>query len=216
MQALEPPLKATPGAECGPGSLPETGVQGRVSREDHLSGRAAQGYTCNAELVGSYEKPTNTGTVGGFKVERYVDAAGHDCAYYDTTLLFPTNLFDVEGGVNVLDMSDPRAPVLTERLVTPAMLSPHESLVVSKQRGLLAAVFGNPTTNVGIVDVYDISEDCRHPELKSSSPVGILGHESGMAPDGRTFYSASPGTQHAGRRRHLQPLRAGSALDRPV
>ena len=124
-----------------------------------------------------------------------MDAAGHDCAYYDTTLLFPSNLFDVEGGVNVLDMSDPRAPVLTERLLTPAMLSPHESLVVSKQRGLLAAVFGNPATNVGIVDVYDISGDCRHPELKSSSPVGVLGHESGMAPDGRTFYSASPGTQ---------------------
>ena len=97
--------------------------------------------------------------------------------------------------MNVLDMSDPRAPVLTERLLTPAMLSPHESLVVSQQRGLLAAVFGNPATNVGIVDVYDISGDCRHPELKSSSPVGVLGHESGMAPDGRTFYSASPGTQ---------------------
>ena len=40
------------------------------------------------------------GTVGGFKVERYVDAAGHDCAYYETTLMYPTNLLDSEGGVN--------------------------------------------------------------------------------------------------------------------
>ena len=31
--------------------------------------------------------------------------------------------------------------------------------------------------------------------LKSSAPTGVLGHESGMAPDGRTFYSASPGSQ---------------------
>ena len=29
-QALEPPLSPTPQADCGPGSRPETGVQGRV------------------------------------------------------------------------------------------------------------------------------------------------------------------------------------------
>ena len=191
-QAPEPALLPTPQAECGPGSRPETGTQGRVSPEDHESGRAARGFTCNTELVGSYTKPNAVGTVGGFKVERYVDAAGHDCAYYDSTLMFPTNLFDLEGGVNVLDMADPLQPKLTARLVTPAMDSPHESLVLSHRRGLLAAVVGNVTTNVGIVDIYDVSADCRHPVLLSSTPVGFLGHESGMAPDGRTFYSASP------------------------
>jgi hypothetical protein len=191
-QAPEPPLLPTPRADCGPGSRPETGTQGRVSPEDHESGRAARGSTCNTRLVGSYAKPNALGTVGGFKVERYVDAAGHDCAYYDTTLMYPTNLLDSEGGVNVLDMSDPAKPVLTERLLTPAMDTPHESLVLSRQRGLLAAVAGNLTTNVGQIDVYDVSQDCRHPVLKSSTPVGFLGHESGMAPDGRTFYSASP------------------------
>ncbi|MGH7823514.1 MAG: LVIVD repeat-containing protein, partial [Candidatus Binatia bacterium] len=154
----------------------------------------AEGYTCNTELVGSYTVENAVGTVGGFKVERYVDEAGHDCAYYDTTLMFPTNLFDVEAGVNVLDMSDPSHPVLTEQLLTPAMLSPHESLVLSQERGVLAAVTGNAAFYPGVVDVYDISEDCRHPALKASLPVGFLGHESGMAPDGRTFYSASPGT----------------------
>ena len=185
---------ATTKAVCGPGSRPETGIQGRVSQADHDSGRAAQGYTCNTELVGSYTIPNAVGTVAGFKVERYVDAAGHDCAYYDTTLVYPLNLFDMESGVNVMDMSDPSHPLLTERLTTPAMLTPHESVIVSQRRGVLAAVAGNPATAPGIVDVYDISQDCRHPVLKSISALGILGHESGMAPDGRTFYSASPGT----------------------
>ena len=185
---------ATTKAVCGPGSRPETGIQGRVSKADHNSGRAAQGYTCNTELVGSYTIPNAVGTVAGFKVERYVDAAGHECAYYDTTLVYPLNVFDMEAGVNVMDMSDPSHPLLTERLTTPAMLTPHESVVVSQQRGVLAAVAGNPMTAPGIVDVYDISQDCRHPVLKSISAFGILGHESGMAPDGRTFYSASPAT----------------------
>ena len=87
--ASEPPLTTTPRADCGPGSRPESGTQGRVSPDDHASGRAAKGFTCNTELVGQYTKPNAQGTVGGFKVERYVDAAGHDCAYYDTTLLWP-------------------------------------------------------------------------------------------------------------------------------
>src|ERR1043165_3064159 len=48
---------ATPKAVCGPGSRPETGLQGRVSPEDHASGRAAQGFTSNLELVGLYPLP---------------------------------------------------------------------------------------------------------------------------------------------------------------
>src|SRR3569623_3708911 len=75
-------LTVTPKAKCGPGSLPETGIQGRVSREDHTSGRAKEGFTCNTEMAGSYTVPDAVGTVGGFKVERYTDAAGHDCAFY--------------------------------------------------------------------------------------------------------------------------------------
>lgn len=191
--ATEPPLVPAPAAKCGQGSRPETGIQGRVSRADHESGRAAKGFTCNTKLVGSYSRPTSYGTVGGFKVERYVDAAGNECAYYDTTLLFPTNIMDGQAGVNVLDMSDPRKPKLADRLLSPAMLSPHESLVVNQKRGLLVAVLGNPGTAPGIVDIYDISKDCRKPVLKSSSPVGVLGHESGMSPDGRTFYAGSAG-----------------------
>jgi hypothetical protein len=191
--AQTPP--ATPKADCGPGSRPETGLQGRVSPDDHASGRAAQGFSCNMERIGEYRVPNTIGTVGGFKVERYVDAAGHDCAYYDTTLLYPTNFLDQEGGVNAVDMSDPKNPKVTARMITGAMNTPHESLVVSQKRGLIAAVAGNPTTNAGIIDIYDISKDCRQPELRSSTPMGLLGHESGLSADGNTFYSASPASQ---------------------
>ncbi len=189
-----PSAFATPSAVCGPGSRPETGMQGRVSTEDHASGKAAEGSTCNTEVVGSYIVPNAIGTVGGFKVQRYVDSAGRECAYYDTTLMFPTNLLDVQAGVNVLDMSDPSEPVLTGRLVTPAMLTPHESVVLSQESGVLAAVTGNLAFYPGLVDVYDLSEDCRNPQLRYTGLLGFLGHESGMAPDGKTFYSASPST----------------------
>lgn len=191
---FEAPL-ATPQAQCGPGSRPETGLQGRVSQADHDAGLAAAGFTCNTELVGQYRNEGAIGTVGGFKVLRYVDKAGRECAYYDTTLLFPTNILDRELGVNVIDMSDPTKPKKVNALITPAMLSPHESLVLSQEAGVLAAVLGNPAFGPGVVDVYDISEDCRNPVLKSSAPVGLFGHESGLANDGKTFYAGSPGTE---------------------
>jgi hypothetical protein len=190
--ATEVPVVPTPKASCGPGSHPELGLQGRVTQEDHDSGRAAEGFTCNTELLGSITQATGEGTFGGFKVFRYVDGDGHECAFYDTTLLFPTDLGDAESGVRAVDMSDPAHPVVTATLVTPAMLSPHESLVLSDS-GRLVAVSGNPLSAPGQVDVWDVSKDCRHPTPVSSLPVGLLGHESGLAPDGNTFYSASPG-----------------------
>ena len=187
-------IAATPQGQCGPGSRPETGMQGRVSQADHDAGLAAAGFTCNTQMVGSFAPERVIGTIGGFKVERYRDKAGRDCAFADSTLLFPSNILDMELGVNVFDMSNPTQPVRTARLITPAMLSPHESLVVSQEGGVLAAVLGNPAFGPGIVDIYDVSEDCRKPVLKSSTPLGLFGHESGISPDGKTFFSGSPTT----------------------
>ena len=185
------PPPATPRAQCGPGSVPEPGMQGRVPADHVAAGGAAQGYRCNVEVVGQF------GVSGGYKVERYVDATGRECAFYDTTLLYPTNaaapLDDEPTGVAVLDMSDPTQPRLTTTLNTPAMSTPHESLLVNQRRGLLAAVAGNPVFAPGQVDVYDVSQGCTAPQLRSSLPVGLLGHESGFAPDGNTFYAASLG-----------------------
>ncbi|HUF33497.1 MAG TPA: hypothetical protein VMN58_09855, partial [Acidimicrobiales bacterium] len=184
--AAPPP---TPQADCGPGSRPEPAAQGRAPLADYETGRAQQGYTCNLEEIAHF------GNKGGYKVHRYIDAAGRECAYYDSTLLFPTGVADGTDltGVYVLDMSDPANPVKTTNLMTPAMQSPHESLELNQERGLLAAGMGYPTFNPGFVDIYDVNEDCRNPVLKSSTPLGVLGHESGFAPDGNTFYVSSTG-----------------------
>ena len=183
---------ATPRATCGKGSRPEGKVQGRVPLADYTSGRAVKGYTCNAGAV------SHIGSTGGFKTFRYTDRTGRVCAFYDGTLLFPTSVFhDNEApGVHVLDMSDPARPVETARLLTPAMDSPPESLALNPLRGLLAAGMGTPATAPGVVDIYDVSQDCRHPVLQSTTPLGILGHESGFSPDGRTLWistTAGPG-----------------------
>ena len=174
---------ATPRATaCSPGDLPETGRQGRVAQADYASGRAAKGYTCNATAVGHY------GDTGGFQVHRYRDRTGRECAYYDSTLLFPKDVRKGVLGMTVLDMSDPANPVRTAVLPTFAMQTTHESLRLNHKRGLLVANAGSPATQVGVVDVYDVSQDCRYPVLRSTSPLGILGHEGGFSPDGRTYW----------------------------
>ncbi len=76
------------------------------------------------------------------------------------------------------------------------MQTPHESVNVNAKRGLIAAVSGNPATSPGLVAVYDMSNDCRHPVLQSTYPTARIGHESGFSSDGRTFYAtgtAQPG-----------------------
>lgn len=179
----EAPLLATPRAQCGPGSHPEPGVQGRVP-----AGSGDAGLWCNMALV------AHQGTSGGFKSFRYVDQQGHVCAFYDTALLFPTNAINVMGtslGVAVLDMSDPAHPVQTDTLTQVPMMTPHESLNLNVKRGLLAAVNGNPSTEPGLVSIYDVHADCRHPVLDSTSLVARFGHESGFSPDGNTFYATS-------------------------
>ena len=67
-----------------------------------------------------------------------------------------------------------------------------------------------PATAPGVVDVYDVSQDCRHPVLKSSTPLGVLGHESGFSPDGRTLGSPRP----PGRRRRDRREQPEPAVDR--
>ncbi|HWC13843.1 MAG TPA: hypothetical protein VG929_04540 [Actinomycetota bacterium] len=177
---------ATPRARCGPGSRPETGHQGRVPLADFKSGRADKPYTCNAELVARH------GISGGFAVHRYVDNAGHECAIYDSSLLFGREIpRGAEPGTYVLDMSNPAKPKHAATLQTPAMMSPHESLRLNQKRGLLAANMGTATTYPGFVDVYDLSKDCRNPVLRSSTPLALAGHEGAFSPDGRTYWAAT-------------------------
>ena len=183
----EPPFAATPRAKCGKGSKPEPDIQGRVPR-----GSATDGLWCNVTLL------SHQGDSGGFKVWRYVDTHGHECAIYDTALVYPLNAFKFSGssqGVVVLDMSNPRKPVQTAVLTDPAMLTPHESLDVNRRRGLMAAVSGNLATEPGLVSIYDVSQDCRHPVMDASGLYARLGHESGFTDDGKTFYASGTGYQ---------------------
>ena len=183
----EPPLRATPRAHCGRGSHPLAGMQGRVPASAINSPAAAHGYTCNLTLV------AHQGQSGGFKVLRYIDRHRHECAFYDTALLFPINAFRLSGpslGVAALDMSHPAHPVQTATLTELPMMSPHESLSLNPRRGLLAAVLGNPSTYPGLVSIYDVSGDCRHPVLDSTALVARFGHEGNFSPDGKTFYAA--------------------------
>jgi hypothetical protein len=183
----EPPQTATPLGPCSPGDHVQPSIDGRVP-----AGSATNGLNCNVTLVG------HQGTEGGFKVFRYIDPAGHECAFYDTTLMFPLNAFNPGAGsegVAVLDMSNPSHPVQTDTLTALPMLSPHESLNLNEKRGLLAAVNGNLTTEPGMFAIYDVRSDCRHPQLQAQAPVARFGHESGFSSDGKTFYATSTALQ---------------------
>lgn len=170
---------------CGPGSSPETGVQGQVPRVDRDSGRSAKGYSCNLELVGRFQ-----GKGSGPASPVY----GH-CSYTGT---FTGGLG--RGGVAVIDASDPGHPRQTAELTSPAMATvTWESLKVNRKRGLLAAV-GVPVfpgVGAGTFDIYDVRRDCAHPRLLNRIPgtnltpsMSILGaHEGGFSPDGRTYYA---------------------------
>lgn len=185
-QPGEPPLAATPQARCRPGSNPLRGQEGRVPASALNSRAGAHGYTCNLSLV------SHQGDFGGYKVWRYIDRAGHVCAFYDTALIFPMNAISLSGppstGVVVLNMRNPAHPVQTDTLTTVPMLSPHESLNLNRKRGLLAADLGNPATYPGLMSIYDVSHDCLHPKLDSTFQAARFGHESGLSPDGRTFW----------------------------
>lgn len=171
-----------PEAECGPGSSPETGLQGQVPWKDRESGRSREGYRCNMDLLGQYH---GVGASWQF--------AWHgNCGYYDTHS-------DSAEGVAVIDARQPDSPTLTTKLVTPAMVGPWESLKANAKRGLLAGVAGYPPIGNGppFFDVYDVGKDCTQPELLGSVPVNLpIGHEGNWAQDGMTYYATATFTPH--------------------
>lgn len=178
-----------PRADCGPGSRPETALQGEVTIADRESGRSAQGYWCNLEVVGNY------GPDDGFEGAQWQLAGYGDCAYYGTRL----HGRQQTRGTIVVDASEPANPKFSTNLTSPAMLDAWESLKVHPGRGLLGGVLGGGAQPVpsgwGYFDVYDVATDCAHPRLLASLPVNGMGHEGEWAPDGRTYYATgiSPG-----------------------
>ena len=165
------PRRAVPQLPCRPGDRAETGLQGRVPPADIATGRAALGYHCNLELVGQFPS-SGAGTLDSFG----------DCAYYGQgTYAF---------GTQVLDVADGALPLPTTKLETPAVLDPWESLRVNAKRELLVA----DSNHNSYLDIYDVSGDCGHPRLLSSTDMApARGHEGWFSPDGMTYYMSRTG-----------------------
>src|SRR3954470_2292524 len=173
-------------AQCGPNDKPETGLQGQVPLADRASGRSVAGYNCNLTEVG-YLPSSSFANFDTYK----------NCAYYSDTI----GAVNAEGGTVVVDVSDPRKPVQTAYLTQRAAANAGESLRVHPERGLLVAdryYLANGISNVDdpdanrSLDVYDISKDCRHPQLLADVVMpSALGHEGCFQTDGMVYYMAS-------------------------
>ena len=164
-------------ANCGPGSVPETGLQGQVPAALRSSG--FKGFSCNLQLQSQYAGLGAT----------YVSTWYGHCYYMPT---WP-GINNTNKGVAVVDVSDPTNIKYTESLHTAGMYYTHEGLRTTST-GLLVAMQVGGSFYGGLdgnwLDVYDISKDCAHPVLKSSIQIGPLGsgHEGEVSPDGKTYY----------------------------
>ena len=173
----------------GPNDNPETALQGQVPAALRQAG--FKGFNCNLQLVGQYQ-----GEGGNWSAATFQDSAGRKCAYHSTatpTANRPTP------GVPVIDITDPTSPVRTMSLTTKAMLDPWESLRVNARRQILVADNGsNSSQGDSTIDLYDLSGDCRSPQLLASVQLGsgegnflpapAKGHEGNVAPDGLTYW----------------------------
>src|SRR6187551_1932940 len=163
-----------PKAQCGPFDHTEHGLQGMTTLWERESGDSEFGYNCNLELVGKFQGEGAFGQNGPGYFKH--------CAYMSTE----NDPDQAHPGVVVIDASDPTNPHVTAYLDdTPAGLNPHENVKVNQARGLL----GLAESNGPNFAVYDLNEDCAHPNLASSITVpNSRGHMGGWAEDGKTYY----------------------------
>jgi len=178
-----------PRATCGPNDHPESGLQGQVPA--FLRANGFHGFNCNLQLVGQ-----SKGDGANWQTTEFKDSQGHVCGYHGTAF---TTAGRTHVGVPTIDVTDATNPTPTSYLITTSMLDPWESLKVNDRRQLLAADNGHNGGGGPEVDIYDLSGDCRFPQLLSSIAVGqangstgvpatVVGHEGAWAPDGLTYY----------------------------
>src|SRR5262252_9281221 len=110
-------------ATCGPGSVPETGLQGQVPAALRQSG--FKGFSCNLQLQSQYAGQGAT----------YVGTWYGHCFYMPTR----PGVHETNKGVAVVDVSDPTNIKYTESLATAGMLYTHEGLRATSN-GLLVAM----------------------------------------------------------------------------
>ena len=205
----EPPL-TVPKARCGPHDKPETALQGQVPAALRAAG--FKGFNCNLELIGQ-----SRGDGGNWQTTQFRERAAQ--ASPSAQRASPPRSRQARAGVRLsrhgitdaesrrgaptsacrsLDITDPRRPTQTAQLTTTSMLDPWESLKVNERRQLLAADNGQNGGGGPEIDIYDISDDCRYPQLLASirsAPAAdggvvapVIGHEGSFAPDGLTYY----------------------------
>jgi hypothetical protein len=201
-----------PKAVCGPNDHPETALQGQVPATMRAAG--FKGFSCNLELLGQSRGNGANWQTTQFKQRARGDNDRDDdddeddsdrggkktrvCGYHGTASPALSAPGRTQFGVPVLDLTDPRHPTPTAYLTTSSMLDPWESLKVNERRQLLGADNGQNGGGGPEIDIYDISQDCRFPQLIVSKPVGtgadgglvapVIGHEGSWAPDGLTYY----------------------------
>lgn len=205
-----------PKAKCGPHDHPETGLQGQVAAPLRAAG--FKGFNCNLELVSQEQidganwqsaEWRDRGHLGRGDGDRDGDdddrglaqgRRGRVCAYHGSAApnRSPPTRNPAHYGVPVVDVTDPDHLVTTGFLQTTSMLDPWESLKVNERRQLLGADNGQNGGGGPEIDIYDLSQDCRFPQLLASAPVGtgtdggfihkVTGHEGSWAPDGLTYY----------------------------
>jgi len=205
-----------PKAKCGPHDHPETGLQGQVAAPLRAAG--FKGFNCNLELVSQEQidganwqsaEWRDRGHLGRGDGDRDGDdddrglaegRRGRVCAYHGSASpsRSPPTRNPAHYGVPVVDVTDPDHLVTTGFLQTTSMLDPWESLKVNERRQLLGADNGQNGGGGPEIDIYDLSQDCRFPQLLASAPVGtgtdggfvhkVTGHEGSWAPDGLTYY----------------------------
>jgi len=186
-------------ATCGPGDRPETALQGQVPA--NLRAAGFHGFNCNLQLIGQAR-----GVGANWQTTQFKDRAGHTCGYHGTAspALSGPGRTQSTYGVPIVDLTTPTAPAIVGHLQTTSMLDPWESLKVNERRQLLAADNGQNGGGGPEVDIYDISLDCRTPQLLASIAVGtaggggavapVIGHEGAWAPDGLTYYGGDLST----------------------
>ncbi len=201
-----------PKAVCGPHDNPETALQGQVPAAMRAAG--FKGFNCNLELLGQSKGDGANWQTTQFKQRGDRDDDDDDddrdgehgnkhtrvCGYHGTASPARSLPGRAQLGVPVVDLTDPRNPTPTAFLTTSSMLDPWESLKVNERRQLLGADNGQNGGGGSEIDIYDLSEDCRFPQLLASAPVGTgadggivppftpIGHEGSFAPDGLTYY----------------------------
>jgi hypothetical protein len=204
---------SVPRAVCGPEDTPETGLQGQVPAALRAAG--FEGFNCNLKLIAQSRNDGGNWQSAEFKERRQPfreddgwggDRRQHHCGYYGSQSPSdsPATRNSATYGTRVIDITDVKNPHLTGYLQTSSMLDPWESLKVNERRQLLMADQatnggGGPGSGPG-VDIYDLSRDCRAPQLLASAAVGTgtdggplapvqpFGHEGAFAPDGLTYY----------------------------